>query len=211
MIKLKEYVQQNGTTSAVVDIPSWLARTTLDAIGIGGIKYYNVTKTMFIVIQRHLIMSLEHSKKALTINSLKYIRIYCSFLLYSVGGECSYLSFSADVFLDRSDAFIAFGAILGKIPLWLVTVLQRLPTKRLQRLQNYMKTAREVAQTLVNRQTALHAAGKNEAKDVMSILSKYVSHNTRFKHRLSRPSVRANLSEDPKTRLGNEEILGQLT
>ena len=92
------------------------------------------------------------------------------------GGVCSYLSFSADVFLDRSDASIAFQAFLGKIPPWLVTVVQRVPSKRMQRLQNYMKTAREVAQALVDRQTALHVAGKNGARDVMSILSKCVSH-----------------------------------
>ena len=97
-------------------------------------------------------------------------------------GVRSYLIFSADAFLDRSDASIAFEAFWGKIPQWLVTVVQRVPTKRLQRLQNYMKTAREVAQTLIDRQMALHGADKNGARDIMSILSKYVPHNTRFKH-----------------------------
>jgi hypothetical protein len=33
--KLKEYVRENGQSSAVVDVPTWLARTTLDAIGVG--------------------------------------------------------------------------------------------------------------------------------------------------------------------------------
>jgi hypothetical protein len=44
-----------------------------------------------------------------------------------------------------------------------------------------MKTAREVAQELVDRQVELHAAGKDGAKDVMSILSKYTSHNASSK------------------------------
>ena len=44
-----------------------------------------------------------------------------------------------------------------------------------------MKTAREIAQTLVDRQVALHAEGKDGAKDVMSILSKYTSQNVHFR------------------------------
>jgi hypothetical protein len=34
VIKMKEHVNHSGQSSAVIDISSWLAHTTLDAIGI---------------------------------------------------------------------------------------------------------------------------------------------------------------------------------
>ena len=90
-------------------------------------------------------------------------------------GLGSHQIYSADTFLNPSDASIAFESLWGIVPHWMVTVMHRLPTKRLRRLQNYMKTASEVAQALVDRQVALHATGKEGAKDVMSILSNYIS------------------------------------
>ena len=98
-----------------------------------------------------------------------YIKFLCS------SGLDSFQWFRADVFLNRSDADIAFEALWGKAPQWLITVMQHAPTKRLQRLRNYMKTSREVAQTLVDRQMASQVTGKDGAKDVMSILSNYIS------------------------------------
>jgi len=107
----------------------------------------------------------------------KLSKEYKNLLFVSINFICSsglgsYQCSSVDVFLDRSDAVIASEAFWGNVPQWLVTLMQHAPTKRLQRFQNYMKTAREVAQTLVDRQMASHVTGKDGAKDVMSILSK---------------------------------------
>jgi len=43
----------------------------------------------------------------------------------------------------------------------------------LRRLRNYMKVARRVAKSIVDRQLQSHAAGKDGSKDVMSILGEY--------------------------------------
>ena len=37
VVKLREHVQQSGKSSIVINAPQWLARTTLDAIGISKI------------------------------------------------------------------------------------------------------------------------------------------------------------------------------
>jgi len=56
-----------------------------------------------------------------------------------------------------------------------------------------MKVARRVAKSIVKRQFRSNATGKDGSKDVMSIL------------------VRANLAEDPKNKLRENDILSQLT
>ena len=80
---------------------------------------------------------------------------------------------SADAFLDRPDGMIAFEAFCGLVPQWAVTLLHQVPTRRIQRLRNYMKEARQVAQALLDRQVVSHAEGKEGSKDVMSILSTF--------------------------------------
>lgn len=115
-----------------------------------------------------------------------------------------------EAFLDRSDSSIAFESLWGLLPEWLTTIAQHFPSKRLQRLQRYLKETHEVAQTLLDRQVASHVQGKDGAKDVMSILSTLIP----FLCSVSSPhlySVRANLSENPKTKLTVDEILPQLT
>jgi len=75
----------------------------------------------------------------------------------------------------------------------MVSILHNIPTKEFRRLQNYIKVARRVAKSIVDRQLQSHATGKDEYKDVMSIL------------------VRANLAEDPRNKLSEDEVLSQLT
>jgi len=72
--------------------------------------------------------------------------------------------------LNRSNYTLAFEALWDHIPQWLVIVTQHIPTKRLKRLRDYMKVARRVAKSIVERQIKLHATGKEGGKDVMSIL-----------------------------------------
>ena len=68
---------------------------------------------------------------------------------------------------------IAFEAFWGLVPQWAVMLLQQAPARRLQRLRDYMKESKQVAQTLLDRQVASHAEGKEGSKDVMSILSTF--------------------------------------
>ncbi|KAF8515955.1 cytochrome P450 [Gautieria morchelliformis] len=157
--KLKEYVRETGRSSAVVDVPTWLARTTLDAIGIAAFDYQ--------------FGALDQGSDNELANAYKNLFV--------------------DTNLNRSDFNLAYDAFIGLLPQWLVALAQRAPIKRLRRFRSLMKISRGVAQRLVDRQMASPAEGKDGAKDVMSIL------------------IKANLSEDPKTKLDNEEILAQLT
>lgn len=75
----------------------------------------------------------------------------------------------------------------------MVYALQRIPTKAGTRLRNYMKVARRVAQSLVDRQLESRATGEEMGKDLMSIL------------------VKANLSEDSANKLADDEVLAQMT
>ena len=73
-----------------------------------------------------------------------------------------------------------------------------------------MKLSEEVAQALLDRQMAPHAQGTEGSKDIMSILSK-CSYRLRWEYMLRDSKVRANRSENPKSKLRDNEILPQLT
>ncbi|KAF8589221.1 cytochrome P450 [Ramaria rubella] len=157
--KLKDLVSRGGGTSTVVDIPPWLARTTLDAIGAAAFDY------QFGAID-------EGSDNKLS---------------------NAYNNLFAETFLARTDTELIFQSIWGFMPQWLLALVFKAPIRPLKQWGEYMKVARDVAKQLVDRQVESHALGKEGSKDIMSIL------------------VRANLSEDPKSKLGEAEILSQLT
>ncbi|KAF8531773.1 cytochrome P450, partial [Gautieria morchelliformis] len=104
-----------------------------------------------------------------------------------------YHNLIADSFYNRSDLSITFEALWGFIPLQLAIMLGRFPTKQLSRLKRYMTVARSFAKTIVNTQTQALSVVKEGGKDVMSTL------------------IKANMSEDPKTKLTEEEVMAQLT
>ena len=79
----------------------------------------------------------------------------------------------ADTFFKRSNAVIAFEALWGYLPLWMVTAIQLLPTKQLKRIRKYTTVAHRVAKNIVDTQTQLYSLGKEGGKDIMSILSKF--------------------------------------
>ncbi|KAF8507406.1 cytochrome P450 [Gautieria morchelliformis] len=155
--KWKDAVAQSGGLSTVIDIPSWLARTTLDAIGRAAFD--------------HDFAAIDEKEDELSV---------------------VYKNLFADSFFKRSDLAIAFEALWGYIPLWVVSAMQLLPTKQLRRLRRYTKVAHRVAKGIVQTQTESYSSGKEGGKDVMSIL------------------IRANLSEDPKSKLSETEVMAQL-
>ncbi|KIJ31170.1 hypothetical protein M422DRAFT_267252 [Sphaerobolus stellatus SS14] len=105
----------------------------------------------------------------------------------------AYQDLFTESFLDRPDISFAVETILGYLPSWFTYLIVRLPIGRFKRIHDYITVAIEVAQEIVDKQTSLYLDGKEGSKDVMSIL------------------VRANLSEDPKSKLSAEEILPQMT
>ncbi|KAF8511968.1 PAH-inducible cytochrome P450 monooxygenase PC-PAH 1 [Gautieria morchelliformis] len=155
--KWKDAVAQNGGLSAVIDIPSWLARTTLDAIGRAAFD--------------HDFGAIDAKEDELSV---------------------VYKNLFADSFFKRSDFAIAFENLWGYLPLWVVSAMRLLPIKQLRRLRRYTKVAHRVANDIVQTQTESYSRGKECGKDIMSIL------------------IRANLSEDPKSKLSETEVMAQL-
>ncbi|KAF8517112.1 cytochrome P450 [Gautieria morchelliformis] len=149
--KWKDAVAQNGGLSTVIDIPSWLARTTLDAIGRAAFD--------------HDFGAIDEKEDELSV---------CRLVLQA-------LCFA-----------IAFENLWGYMPLWVVSAMPLLPIKRLRRLWRYTKVAHRVANGIVQTQTESYSRGKECGKDIMSIL------------------IRANLSEDPKSKLSETEVMAQL-
>lgn len=80
---------------------------------------------------------------------------------------------SADSFFERSDALALLEEFLSRLPEWCHTLMRHLPNPQMRRLKAYMKIAREVARSILDRQTNLFHAGKEGSKDVMSILSTF--------------------------------------
>ncbi|KIJ27600.1 hypothetical protein M422DRAFT_271203 [Sphaerobolus stellatus SS14] len=181
--KLKDDIF-TGSDSKVVNIKPWLSLTTLDAIGEG--KYHSLPSDTNSML----------SIKVMVANWQMHIRTYCmhylNFLLPAGYLILSVVS-SIDTFTDRSDLSLAFTTSLAFFPAWLVHLIFRIPAGRFKRLRDYLTVSREVAQDIIDKQTSLYIDGKEGSKDVMSIL------------------VRANLSEDPKSKLSVEEILPQMT
>ncbi|KIJ43581.1 hypothetical protein M422DRAFT_253163 [Sphaerobolus stellatus SS14] len=105
----------------------------------------------------------------------------------------AYYNLSTDINLDRPDISIAFESLIAYLPSWLIHLAFRIPSPRLKRLREYMAIAKQLAQQIVEKETSLYLSGKEGSKDVLSIL------------------IRANLSEDPKTKLSHEEVLAQMT
>ncbi|KAF8521755.1 cytochrome P450 [Hysterangium stoloniferum] len=105
----------------------------------------------------------------------------------------AYDNLLVDVFLERPDSVIIREDVMDWVPQWIAALLLRLPNKSLKRLHDYMEVSLVVAKELVDRQKAIHAAGKDGSKDIMSIL------------------VTANLAENPEDRLNEIEVLSQLT
>ncbi|KAG6811664.1 hypothetical protein H0H92_006377 [Tricholoma furcatifolium] len=82
--------------------------------------------------------------------------------------------------------------VLNYIPIPAFHVLEKLPSRSLQGLKNVAIEGDRVAMALVNERTAAVLAGADIGRDVLDVI------------------VQANLSEDPKSRLSEEELSAQM-
>jgi hypothetical protein len=164
-------LNQDGQTSAVVNMLPWLSRTALDAIGISEDDLVmHPMNDANLYLQRDLTISSEQLTMAVPENSPKSTTTSCPSPSASASIYAHITnSHSVDVFSNRSDWVIAFDSLWDRFPEWL---LPRIPTKRMKRLRSYMNASEEVGQTLIDRQVASHTQGKEGSKDIMSILSK---------------------------------------
>ena len=205
-----------GNPSIVVDIPFWLARTTLDAIGQG--------ETRAVIQHWFSCPFFCNSCFRSWLWSHRWLKQWAIYCLYKspVSPNVTYgcvpcvridMYTRADTFFKRSNAVIAFEALWGYLPLWMVTAIQLLPTKQLKRIRKYTTVAHRVAKNIVDTQTQLYSLGKEGGKDIMSILSKFYKElvPSCFNNSVwSALLVRANLSENPETKLSEAEAISQL-
>ncbi|KAF8579966.1 cytochrome P450 [Ramaria rubella] len=135
LIYWQDLVTRNGGGPSVIDVPSWLGRMTLDAMGTTAFDYD--------------FGALDGSENELS---------------------KMFGNLTVDAFYKRPDFVLLLEHLWGFLP-W----------------------STRLAKKVVDTQTSNHQAGRETGKDVMSIL------------------IRANMSEDPKTRLSEEELKAQLT
>ncbi|KAF8520311.1 cytochrome P450 [Gautieria morchelliformis] len=106
----------------------------------------------------------------------------------------AYDNLFADTFLQRSDFTLAFEAICGILPKWVLSVLLKIfPNKTISQVQNYTRIARRVGKSLVDRHLHSEINSKDSCQDILSRI------------------VRANLSATTYNKLSNGELLAQLT
>ncbi|KAF8578114.1 PAH-inducible cytochrome P450 monooxygenase PC-PAH 1, partial [Ramaria rubella] len=100
--------------------------------------------------------------------------------------------FAADIRVP-TDAEIASGAVMRFIPIWVIPMLRLLPLGRgMQSLIDFQTETKKIASTIVDREIQALAGGLPLGKDVMSSL------------------VRANMSETPKNKMNDDELLSQM-
>ncbi|KAH9942950.1 PAH-inducible cytochrome P450 monooxygenase PC-PAH 1 [Amylocystis lapponica] len=149
-------VLQTATTEAeqVINVHSWLGRTTLDVIGEGTCCKYDA----------------------------HYVRVLL---------ECPLRS--RDSLLYPSKMTILFRSLWKYIPDRLLRLIVYLPGREYRRLRHTLLVINRISRQLIEEKTEACLSGKDEnRKDIMSIL------------------VKANMSENPKTRLTNTEMIAQM-
>ncbi|KAK0462505.1 cytochrome P450 [Desarmillaria tabescens] len=155
--KWKELISTTDEQSAVIDIPSWTSRATLDAIGEAAFDYQ--------------FGALDHSSKPLTL---------------------AYTNVLFDTLAAPTDNDTLSLCLTEWLPRWIVRLMvEKAPIRRLEHLRLSYDLTRKVAKQLLNEKYEALAADKPK-RDIMSLL------------------VKANLSENPKTRLSEEELLSQM-
>ncbi|KAK0475531.1 cytochrome P450 [Armillaria novae-zelandiae] len=153
----KELISTTDEQSAVIDIPSWISRATLDAIGEAAFNYP--------------FGALDDSAKPLT---------------------KAYTNMAFDTFAAATNNSTLSLCLMDWLPRWIVRFLvDKAPVKRLEHLRKTHDLTLRVAKQLLNQKYEALAADKPK-KDIMSLL------------------VKANISENPKTRLNEEELIGQM-
>ncbi len=119
-------------------------------------------------------------------------------------------SFSSfDMFSVATDNSTLSLCLMERLPRWVVRFfVQKMPIKRLEHVRMTYDLTREVAKQLLNEKYEALAADAPK-KDIMSLLGTFPFFASLHELNLY-PAVKANVSENPKTRLSAEELLGQM-
>ncbi|KAK0213326.1 cytochrome P450 [Desarmillaria ectypa] len=104
----------------------------------------------------------------------------------------AYTNMLFDTFAAATDNSTLSLCLMEWLPNWVIRLfIEKAPIKRLEHVRKARDLTRQVAKQLLNEKYEALAADKPK-RDVMSLL------------------VKANISENPKTRLDDEELLGQM-
>ncbi len=99
------------------------------------------------------------------------------------------------------------------LPNWVIRLfVEKAPIKRLKHVRATRDLTRQVAKQLLNEKYEALAADKPK-RDIMSLLGTFPSPLfvlPAYTNLTCTMTVKANISENPKTRLGDEELLGQM-
>ncbi|KAG7442653.1 cytochrome P450 [Guyanagaster necrorhizus] len=155
--KWKELISTSDNQSVILDIPSWVSRATLDAIGEAAFDYQ--------------FGALDDSTNPLT---------------------TAYTNLLFDTFTIQTDNSSLLLHMMERIPQRLLRYLaENAPVQRLKHVRMTNELSTQVAKKLLNEKKRALVTGES-SRDIMSLL------------------VKANVSENPKTQLDDEELLAQM-
>ncbi|GJJ14242.1 hypothetical protein Clacol_008506 [Clathrus columnatus] len=118
-----------------------------------------------------------------------------------------------DMFSQRTNAQLAIGDLMGKLPSFISRGLLNSSLSAMNRFQEFVSISSKISSSIMVREKEAARLGQElKSKDLLSTLSR-----PRFWCRFNNPltdhrslSVRANLSENPRSRLTDEEVLSQM-
>ncbi|KIJ49195.1 hypothetical protein M422DRAFT_246996 [Sphaerobolus stellatus SS14] len=96
-----------------------------------------------------------------------------------------------NMFHKRSAVTLALGAVVFKLPFWLMKLVQSIALRGTANLKVFQDTSKKIASDIIQREVMASRGDAPEGKDIMSSL------------------VRANMSTEAKYRLTEEEMLAQ--
>ncbi|KAF9529748.1 cytochrome P450 [Crepidotus variabilis] len=155
--KWKDMLSTADGEELVFDMANWLARATLDAMGIAAFDYHFGT-------------------------------------LENAGDELgnAYANLCMEAFGNLTERDILKQSIVPHLPQWILQfITNNVPNRRLEQLRKTSAVASKVAQRLIDEKAEALISGKGN-RDVMSLL------------------VQANVSENEKTRMSNDEMIAQM-
>ncbi len=215
--KWKELISTTDEQSVIIDIPSWTLCAMLDAIGKGVL----LRPTFHFIsscnnISSRIQLFIWHSRQP---GQTSYYHVY----KYGV----SYLSLFylrettlMNNLLHRFDTFAAATensalslCLMDWLPRWIVWFfVEKAPVKWLDHLRKAHNLTLQVAKQLLNDKYEAFAADKLK-RDIMSLLGTLPSllfSLPAYTNLTCTMTVKANISENPKTWLGDKELLSQI-
>ncbi len=114
---------------------------------------------------------------------------------------------SSDTLLYPSGVDLLFKGLWRYIPASILQYVEYIPTKEYIRFRAFRKLAKSISKGLIEEKASVSMAD-GTSRDVMSVLGEYGF--LAIVHFLIWDVVRANVSEDPKRQLDEDEILSQM-